>query len=99
MSKPSSYNFIFSQIFSKKFTDDNLARFIENPVDMPVYLPQHVSDRYYEVPFKTGKRGLAIITSGWGEIVEACKIKVDDICVFNFFNCPDYGLSLSVFTG
>ena len=65
---------------------------------MPVYLPQQFSDRYYEVPFKTGKRGRAVITSGWGEIVEACNIKVDDVCVFNFFNCPDYGLSLSVFT-
>ena len=51
-----------------------------------------------EVPFKTGKRGRAVITSGWGEIVEACKIKVDDVCVFNFFNSPDYGISLSVST-
>ena len=100
MSKPSSYNFrYFSQIFSKKFTTDNLARFLKDPVDLPVYLPNHASNGYYgDVPFKIGVSGLAIITSGWRGIMEACKIKENDICVFNFFNCPDYGLSLSVFT-
>jgi hypothetical protein len=52
----------------------------------------------HEVWFKIGENGPAIITSKWGEIVQACKLKKYDICVFNFFDCPDYGLSLSVFT-
>jgi hypothetical protein len=34
-----------------------------------------------------------------GEIVHAYKLKKNDIYVFNFFDCPDYGLSLSVLTG
>jgi hypothetical protein len=54
---------------------------------------------YHEVRFKIGENGPAIITSKWGEVVQAYKLKKNDICVFNFFNCPDYGLSLSVFTG
>jgi hypothetical protein len=69
MSKPSSYNFIyFSQIFSKKFTTDNLAIFLKDPVDQLVYLPNHDSNGYYvDVPFKIGVSGFAIITSGWGD--------------------------------
>jgi hypothetical protein len=58
-----------------------------------------MNDSNHELRFKIGENGPAIITSKWGEIVQACKLKKNDICVFNFFDCPDYGLSLSVFTG
>jgi hypothetical protein len=39
---------------------------------------------YHEVRFKIGENGPTIITSKWGEIVQAYKLKKNNICVFNF---------------
>ena len=65
---------------------------------LPVSLPQHECDIYHYVRLNIGQKGLTMITSKWGEIVQAYKIKQNDICVFVFHDCPDSGLLLRVFT-
>jgi hypothetical protein len=51
---------------------------------LPIYFPQQTDSSYHEVWFKIGENGPAIITSKWGEIVQACKLKKNDISIFNF---------------
>ena len=85
------------QKFSKMFTTDHLQRFLEVPMRLPVLLPLQLCNGVHYVRLENGKDGRATITSRWTEIVQACRIKENDICVFFFYNSPISGLWMCVF--
>ena len=71
------------------FTADHLQGFLEVPVLLPILIPQLDCVGYHYVGFKIGNDGQAMITSKWTEIVQACEIKGNDICVFFFYVSPN----------
>jgi hypothetical protein len=70
------------QVFGQKFSVDYLNNYLQVPIQVVVNCNRSEQQMY--VCMKIGKKGSAIMTTRWKEVVHAFNLRRGQICVYNF---------------
>ncbi|KAM0838075.1 hypothetical protein ACQ4PT_061213 [Festuca glaucescens] len=76
------YDKTFMHVFGLKFSIDYLNNYLQLPIQVVVNYNRSEQEMY--VSMKMGKKGGAIMMTGWKEVVHAFNLRRRQICVFSF---------------